>query len=125
MYRSKGPGGRRRLSNFNEVTVWVAYVAPRFRCGAIGIGNHDLAFHRLEEATEHQTNSVNLVTRAFFLTRFAATADSPDGCNTKPSALSPAVSLRRAYGSLLPSGTVFDVRLPQDANDGRERFSGS
>ncbi len=28
---------------------------------AIGIGDHDLAFHRLEEAIEHKTNFVNLV----------------------------------------------------------------
>jgi len=38
------------------------YVTPLAEAfAAIGIGDHDLAFHRLEEAMEHKTNFVNLV----------------------------------------------------------------
>jgi serine/threonine-protein kinase len=38
------------------------YVTPLAEAfAAIGIGDHDLAFHRLEEAIEHKTNFVNLV----------------------------------------------------------------
>jgi serine/threonine-protein kinase len=39
------------------------YVTPLAEAfAAIGIGDHDLAFHRLEEAIEQKTNFVNLVT---------------------------------------------------------------
>src|SRR5215467_8807953 len=38
------------------------YVTPLAEAfAAIGIGDHDLAFHRLEEAIEHKTNFVNLL----------------------------------------------------------------
>jgi len=38
------------------------YVTPLAEAfAAIGLGDHDLAFHRLEEAIEHKTNFVNLV----------------------------------------------------------------
>jgi len=38
------------------------YVTPLAEAfAAIGMGDHDLAFHRLEEAIEHKTNFINLV----------------------------------------------------------------
>jgi serine/threonine-protein kinase len=38
------------------------YVTPLAEAfAAVGIGDHDLAFHRLEEAIEHKTNFVNLL----------------------------------------------------------------
>ena len=38
------------------------YVTPLAEAfAAVGMGDHDLAFHRLEEAIEHKTNFVNLL----------------------------------------------------------------
>jgi serine/threonine-protein kinase len=116
-YARKGSESRARrcieeLSRLAE-RQYVTPLAEAF--AAIGIGDQDLAFQRLKEAIEHKTNFVNLVAVEPFFDplrsdgRFSGLLKtlSLPCClqaaeNTKPSALNPAVSLRGAYGSLLP-----------------------
>jgi serine/threonine-protein kinase len=60
----KGSGSQARMC-IEELSRLAGgqYVTPLAEAfAAIGIGDHDLAFHRLEEAIEHKTNFVNLVT---------------------------------------------------------------
>ena len=89
------------------------YVTPLAEAfAAIGMGDHDLAFQRLEEAIDHKTNFVNmLAVEPFFPAAPQRRPVHQTLEKTESSTLSrTAVSLRTAYGSLLP-------RVPHSRHD--------